>query len=320
MARLTEFPLEDVRTLGRRFGLDVVAVKPLDAGSVNSNFSVTTADGQTWFARIYEEQDQSGAEAKLQLLSELASAGLPVAKAHPTAEGAWLSDFTGKPVAFYEWVGGDILCQGRVTVDACRKLGAALARIHALSPQLTPLPGGRFQLEDLRRRLSWIQIEEGDIYGRDVQRIRGSLDAFAALRRDDLPSGVVHGDLFRDNVLWQDGEIAALLDFESASMGPFAYDIMVCVMAWCFGDDFDVDFVTAFFEGYTRVRPIERFEADALPVEGAMVALRFATTRITDFAMRTPVGQVPERDYRRFYRRLDSLERGTLEPVFGRFA
>lgn len=320
MARFTDFPLEDVRTVGRRFGLDVVAVKPLEAGSVNSNFSVTTGDGRTWFARIYEEQEQSGAEAELQLLAELASAGVPVAKARPTEEGAWLSEFTGKPVAFYEWVAGDILCQARVTVDACRKLGVTVARIHALSSQLTPLSGGRFQTEDLRRRLSWIQIEDGEVYGRDVQRIRDSLDAFAAIRRDDLPSGVVHGDLFRDNVLWRDGEIAALLDFESASMGPFAYDIMVCVMAWCFGDDFDVRLVRGFFQGYTSVRPLERSEVDSLPTEGVMVALRFATTRITDFAMRTPAGQVPARDYRRFYRRLDSLERGTLDPVFSRFA
>jgi homoserine kinase type II len=319
MARLTEFPLEDMRTVGRRFGLDVVAVKPLEAGSVNSNFSVTTADGHTWFARIYEEQEQAGAEAELQLLSELDSAQVPVARARPTEDGAWLSEFTGKPVAFYDWVQGEILCQARVTADACRKLGAAVARIHALSPQLTPLPGGRFQLGDLRRRLSRIQIEAGEVYGPDVIRIRSSLDAFASLRRDDLPSGVVHGDLFRDNVLWRDGEVAALLDFESASMGPFAYDIMVCVMAWCFGDDFDVDLVTGFFEGYTAVRPLERREADALRVEGAMVALRFATTRITDFAMRTPSGKVPARDYRRFYRRLDSLERGTLDPVFSRF-
>lgn len=319
MARLTEFPLEDVRTVGRRFGLDVVAVKPLEAGSVNSNFSVTTADGRAWFARIYEEQERGGAEAELQLLFELASAGVPVAKARPTQEGAWVSEFTGKCVAFYEWVGGDILCQGLVTPDACQKLGAALARIHVVSPQLTPLPGGRFQIEDLRRRLSFIQVEAGDVYGRDVQRIRHSLDAFAALRRDDVPIGVVHGDLFRDNVLWRDGEIAALLDFESASMGPFSYDIMVCVMAWCFGDDFDIHLVRSFFAGYTSVRPLEVVEVESLPIEGAMVALRFATTRITDFAMRTPAGKVPVRDYRRFYRRLDSLERGTLTPVFRLF-
>jgi homoserine kinase type II len=91
---------------------------------------------------------------------------------------------------------------------------------------------------------------------------------------------------------------------------------MVCVHAWCYGDGFRVELVRAMFAGYESVRPLAAEEVDALAVEGALAALRFATTRITDYALRAAPGERPGRDYRRFLARLAALDAGVLSEVF----
>jgi homoserine kinase type II len=127
---------------------------------------------------------------------------------------------------------------------------------------------------------------------------------------------VIHGDLFRDNVLWNGSELSALLDFESASHGPFVYDVLVTMAAWCYRDAFDVGLARGLAEGYETERPLEPREKHALRVEGALGMLRFATTRITDFSLRVPKGAKPVRDYRRFLARLSFIEAGALDGVF----
>jgi homoserine kinase type II len=134
-----------------------------------------------------------------------------------------------------------------------------------------------------------------------------------AARDPRLSRGVVHGDLFRDQVLWRDdGEIAALLDFESACDGTFAFDLMVTVLSWCVGDDLDAGLARAMADGYQRVRTLSEAERDGLAGEGSFAALRFAITRITDFSMRARnadgTARPPARDWRRFMKRFDKLQ------------
>jgi homoserine kinase type II len=181
---------------------------------------------------------------------------------------------------------------------------------------VTPLSGGRFQPEHIRARLARIRQESPE-HARDADSIEARLDRYVAARAATLPSGVIHGDLFRDNVLFHGEQIAALLDFESASHGRFAYDLMVTLLAWCYGDDaFDLPLVAAMLSGYKRVRPLTAAEREALPVEGAIACLRFATTRISDFSARAEPGKPPLRDYRRFLSRLEAIEAGELTQAF----
>lgn len=314
MGLFTVLSLEDARRLGAEFGVDVAAVEPLAAGSVNSNYRVTDVRGSRYFARVYEEQDLSGAESEVRLLRGLAAAGIPTAPALPRKSGndeSALASFEGKPFAMYPWVDGEILCQARVHEAHCEKVGAALAGIHASSSRLGRLGAGRFRVEDLALRLDRIERESPE-HVEAALRIRSLLQRYVARRNPDLPSGVIHGDLFRDNVLWRNDDIAALIDFESASHGPFCYDLAVTVFAWCYGSTFSSPLVRALFRGYLRRRRLAPEEVEGLRVEGAIACLRFATTRITDFSMRAPPGKPPLRDYRRFLARLEELENGVL--------
>lgn len=322
VALLTSLPLADAQRLCREFGLDVTAIEPLSAGSVNSNFALTGADGRRYFARLYEEQGRAGALAELKLVAALGKAGVPVVQCLPRADGAGVGDFEGKSCAVFPWLDGEILCQGRVSQAACETLGAALARMHLTTPLLDRPPEGRFRIVDLRERLLRVERAGRDEFLPDVARIRDALGHYEAQREgQSAPRGVIHSDLFRDNVLWTTQgalELAALLDFESACEGAFAYDVMVTICAWCYSDKFEPALVEAFLRGYHAARPIVGAEVAALKVEGAVGCLRFATTRITDFSLRAAPGQPPVRDYRRFLARLTAIEAGDLDGCFQR--
>ena len=283
-------------------------IDALSAGSVNSNFALTGADGRRSFARLYEEQGREGAISELALVAALGRAGAPVVPCVSRTDGTPVGDFHGKAFAVFPWLDGESLCQGRVTSAACETLGAALARVHLATPQLPRPSEGRFRIADLRERLASVVRGGHQAYFADVARIRERLDHYEAARGgQSAPRGVIHQDLFRDNVLWtKQGELLALIDFESVCEGAFAYDLMVTICAWCYTTRFEAELALALLRGYHGVRRIVGPELSALKVEGAIACLRFATTRITDFSLRAPPGQPPVRDYRRFLSRLSA--------------
>lgn len=317
MAMLTPLTLAQVQTLGRQFGLDLVEIEALTAGSVNSNFRLLARDGSIYFGRIYEEQAASGARSEARLLRELAAAQIPTAVPLVRADGGdSVIDVDGKPFSIYPWIAGEDLCSGRVTPARCEALGEALARVHLASQQLSAIPAGRFDFAALLQRLAHVERVAPRLRA-DVERIRSKLSEYRAAVDAELPTGLIHGDLFRDNVLWQGPRIAALLDFESASRGVWVYDLMVCVLSWCFTSSFQWENARAMVRGYQKRRALTDVEQAAAVAQAALVCLRFATTRLTDFELRAAEGEAPKRDYRRFLERLKQLEECGLEALWG---
>jgi len=313
MAFLTDLSLATAIPLAQHFNLDLLAIEALDAGSVNSNFRLTDQSGKIYFARLYEEQDHAGAEREHALVAALDEAGVPVVRALSNRDGGSLADFHGKAFAVFPWVEGEILCQALVTPERCRALGAALAGVHLCSSRAPALPSGRFQIPDLRERLARVEAAERASLLPAVRTIRERLDHYEAKRAKNLEQGICHGDLFRDNVLWQGQQLRALIDFESVCKNNFAYDLMVTTLAWCYGNEFELGLVQALFDGYRSVRPLPAAEVAALRGEGAVACLRFASTRLTDFSLRVPDGTPPVRDYGRFLARMTAIENGALD-------
>ncbi|HET9929087.1 MAG TPA: homoserine kinase [Polyangiaceae bacterium] len=316
MATLTPLSLADAQGLAARFGLDLAALEPLAAGSVNSNFALEMRDGTRYFARLYEEQPLAGAQVEVALLATLARRGARVVAPCETAQGERVLLHAGKPFAVFPWVDGDWLCLRRVNAAHCEAVGAELARVHAASSEVPPLSEGRFRPRDMLARLERVEREGPPRLAPALAEIRARYAEYLPKRDPELPRGICHGDLFRDNVLWQGPRISALLDFESVYSGSFAYDLMVTALAWCYTDSVVVPHVEAMFRGYASVRPLSAAEREALPVEGALACLRFATTRITDFELRAAPGQAPGRDYKRFLERLRALQSGAFDSAF----
>jgi homoserine kinase type II len=307
MAVLTHISDAQGEALAARYDLaPFVRLEGIAAGSVNSNYALVTANGR-YFLRIYEEQSLEGALAEAALLAHIAARGVPTAAPIPLRDGRVVSTTTGKAAVLFPWREGGMRCQASVSDDDMRRLGAALAQIH-VAGEGAARPPGRFELERLaEERLA--AISSSATYRGEVGWLREAVARVSAQRDALLPRGLVHGDLFRDNVLWSaDGAVAALLDFESASDGTFVYDIMVTALAWCVGDDFDPRLFRAMLDGYKAIRRLSDAERRALHAEGCAAALRFTMTRLTDYAMRVTDGPRVVKDWRRFKKRFDTLD------------
>lgn len=309
VAVLTALHEKDARELAGQYGLqDFRAVVGIPAGSVNSNFELRFG-AQRYFLRLYEEQDAAGAERETAMLGRLAGTGVPTPAPLARSDGALVSNLCGKPAALFPWRDGTMRCQSSVTAEDARKVGAALASIHVAGAD-EPCELGRFRYEDLCGRLRTIAYRNHEAFNPVVPILQAELDRAHAARDRKLPRGLTHGDLFRDNVLWNEhDDIAALLDFESACEGTFAYDLTVTLLAWCVGSELDLSLSRALVRGYESVRPLTAAERDGLWAEGCFAALRFTITRITDYALRDRhAGPRVVKDWRRFMMRFETLK------------
>jgi homoserine kinase type II len=304
MATYTALSTEQARRVGAEFGIEVTGVVGIAAGSVNSNYRLGTASGYRVFARVYEEQDRFGAEGEARLLDHLARGGVATPQPLRRLDGAGFTSMVGgRPVSLFPWCDGEALCQGRVTARVAHRVGIELARVHLAGRTFGQKRVGRFRIDDLRERLPTVARAKDPEIQRVSGTLAGELDRCERENDTSLPGGIIHGDLFRDNVLWQGGAPSALLDFESASDGLFIYDLMVTVLAWCYRADLDQGLVRAMVEGYDSVRPLSEPEVAGLHVQGRIAALRFTITRITDYALRRGKGERVMKDWRRFWAR-----------------
>lgn len=312
MATYTQLTLEQARTVGTSFGVRVSEAAGVPAGSVNSNYRLVLDDKTVLFARIYEEQDRAGAEGEARLLDHLARNGVSTPRPLPRADGSGFTAVLGesggeRPVSLFPWRDGEILCQARITPEIAANVGQKLAEVHRAGATFPEAKPGRFRIADLRVRLERVARADDPELRAMAPKLLHRLDEAERARDVSIPHGIIHSDLFRDNVLWQDGTLVALLDFESACDGAYAYDLMVTALAWCYGSGLDETLARAMFRGYAEVRRPTAAELASLSVEGRIGALRFTVTRITDFEMRRGLGERVMKDYRRFFARHERL-------------
>ncbi|MGB0679932.1 MAG: homoserine kinase [Polyangiales bacterium] len=278
-------------------------IEAVPAGSVNSNYMLHTDRGR--FLRIYEEQQLDGVRYEWRLLAHLQAAALPV-PARVLGPEAGVLQVAGKPVAVFQCMPGEELCQASVTTVHLAQLGAALARVHRVGREFLPQRPSRFAFDSLTPRLADVASRGGPA----LAGVHRSLcEHHADLGRLCLPAGdtTIHGDLFRDNVRWQEDAIVGILDWESASWGRASYDLMTTLLAWCYGDDFDWTLAQALVGAYRREMPLNKAQVDCLHADACQAALRFTVTRITDFTLRTSSAPRVIKDHRRFLARLERL-------------
>jgi homoserine kinase type II len=306
LAVYTSLSLADASRVTEAHGLgQATRITPIPAGSVNTNYFVEGTFGKL-FLRIYEEQDESGVAYEWALLDHLAGHGVPLPRRTPGTTPGEIR-VAGKPTALFEVVGGEELCHRLIGTAHLAAVGETLAGIHRAGEDFAWKKPGRFERKNVLERLDAADRAARPELLAPVEKLRATLSELERSPARELPRGVIHGDLFRDNVRFEGSRIAAVLDWESASDGIWLYDLVVVFLAWCYGDDFELELARALFASYERVRPLEPVEWDALYDVAREAAVRFSATRITDFHLRGGEGRVM-RDYRRFVARLEAIE------------
>lgn len=263
--------------------------KGIAEGVENSNFLLETTRGR-FILTIYERRVRpEDLPYFLGLMRWLAEHGFPSATPIADRGGRLLSAIRGKPAAIASFMTG--LAVRRPTLGHCREAGAGLAWLHQAGHGY---PGHR--VNDLGQA-AWTALfaplrDEADALKPGLAAvIDQDLAALERLWPAELPAGTVHADFFPDNVFFRDGTFAAAIDFYFACDDLYAYDLAVCLNAWCFEADgsFNVTSARALIAGYERRRPLSAAEKAALPVLAWGAAMRFFLTRLKDWRS-TPAG------------------------------
>jgi homoserine kinase type II len=273
-------------------GFDIGAplvFKGIAEGVENSNFLLETETGR-FILTLYERRVKvEDLPYFLGLMRWLAEHGFPSATPVPDRQGRLLSAIRGKPAAIATFMSG--LAVRRPTVAHCREAGMGLAWLHQAG---VGYPGHR--ANDLGQA-AWkglfapLRAEAEALKPGLAATVEADLDVLERLWPEGLPAGVTHADFFPDNVFFRDGEFAAAIDFYFACDELYAYDLGVCLNAWCFEPDgsFNVTSANALIAGYESRRPLSADERAALPVLAWGSAMRFFLTRLKDWGS-TPAG------------------------------
>ena len=292
MAVLTSINEADATEVLSAYGLGRLhALGGIAGGSVNSNFSLESEAGR-FFLRLYEERDLAGARQETAMLERLARAGVPTPAPLRRIDGGLVSVSKGKPAALFPWRPGRMRCQAGVTAADAWRVGEALARVHVEGTGETCEPG-RFGFGGLLLRLDRVAASD-DANFRDLAfPLRAHLARIHAQRDPRLPRGLAHGDLFRDNALFDAGRLSAVFDYYFAGVDVLLFDIAVCANDWCLVDpdqdrNFDAALIAAFLADYGAVRPLTAAEREAWPTMLRAAALRFWLSRLHDFHLPRP--------------------------------
>jgi homoserine kinase type II len=282
----------------------LMSYKGIAEGVENSNFLLQTSKG-AFILTLYEKRVAAGdLPFFLDLMEHLAARGLNCPQPVRSRSGEALGRLARRPAAIVTFLDGVWI--RRPSAAHCGAVGEALAQLHLAGADFAmtrrnglSVEGWRPLFETAAARADNVQAGLGEAIGAELAR----------LERDwprDLPQGVIHADLFPDNVFFLGDRLSGLIDFYFACTDALAYDVAVCLNAWCFEPDHSYNMTKgrALLFGYMRRRPLAAPEIAALPMLCRGAALRFLLTRLVDWLEVPPGALVKPKDPLEYYRKL----------------
>jgi homoserine kinase type II len=261
----------------------LLSYKGIAEGVENSNFLVHTAKGH-FILTLYEKRVAAGdVPFFLALMEHLAARGINCPQPVKNRNGDALGQLCGRPAAIVTFLDGMWL--RRPDARHCAGVGEALARMHLAGADFAGRRDNALSVAGWRP-LYRQAADRADSVQRDLgATIATELDHLETAWPRNLPQGVIHADLFPDNVFFLGDELSGLIDFYFACTDTLAYDVAICLNAWCFEPDYSYNITKGrnLLQAYIKTRPLSAPELDALPLLARGAALRFLLTRLVDW-------------------------------------
>jgi len=281
MSVYTTIEEDELKTFLERYDVgELVSYQGISAGIENTNYFVNTQkDGieKNFVLTIFESHDAEEMPYFLNLMAHLNEHNVP--SAHPIADkqGVMLQDLKNKPAALVQKLQGSSITE--TTTDHCQKLGKALGDLHTAGLSFN-------EHQDNTRGPHWwhdtTALLENKLSPGDLEILHEEMHFQASQSKADIPRGLIHADLFRDNALWHNNELSGIIDFYFASTDVLLYDVAVTVNDWCNAEDGSLDFskVSSFLNAYHQARTFTGNEKTLWPVMLRAGALRFWLSRL----------------------------------------
>jgi homoserine kinase type II len=280
------------------------------AGSVNTHYLLTTTKGQ-FFLKIDEVKQPREVQRELDLLLFLRAQHFVCPRPLADQTGKYLSEYEGKAVSIYPYLTGKSLLEKALSLRHLEKIGKTLATLHLLGQTYRKNIENRFCFERIAKLYQEIKAQLPSYFRHLTHVLDEELEHQSQYAEEHLPKGIIHGDLFADNILFRGDKVSAVLDFEAAGYGKFIYDLATAINALCFIDGkYLIERFDTLLGGYQSVRTLTLGEWDAFPNELRFSAFRFTLTRLKDFFLHPMNNQQRiNKDFRDFFDRLQVLRR-----------
>lgn len=307
MAVYTPFEASDLNHVASTFGLgEIREAHGIPQGSINTNYRLETAQGR-FFLRHTLVRSAEDLTFEADLLDHLHASALPAPSLIRTTDGRPFAELKGGRACVFRWLAGEEKTRAQLSWDVLWALGRELGKLHRVGASFMGERANPYGPAVVR---GWLQ---GLAQHRDGSVAEVARELSAALPHgetlgDLVPRGVIHADLFLDNVKWLGDRVSALFDFEMACRDALVLDVAITLNAWCFDGAYQPQLCRAFITGYEEERPLTPTEPVALHRAAIFGAVRYTASRIRDFHLSDlPADRLTPKDFRTYLARVRAL-------------
>ncbi|WP_019220561.1 homoserine kinase [Bartonella senegalensis] len=292
MAVHTDIDSNDLKAFLTRYSIgSLLSYQGIVEGIENSNFTLYTTEGR-FILTLYEKRiARDDLPFFCSLMQHLGRRGIPCPQPVIQNDGTMIGELAGRPAAIITFLEG--MSVHHSNVYHCCEVGGSLAQLHLAAQDFSLSRRNTLSLVDWKLLWKRCQVREDPLLREFGQKIDTELAFLEENWPSSLPTGIIHADLFNDNVFFLNDCLSGIIDFYFACNDFLAYDLAICLNAWCFEHDHSYNLIKArgLLESYQKMRPLLPLELNAIVLLARGAALRFLLTRLYDW-FNTPPGSV----------------------------
>ncbi|MET3589358.1 homoserine kinase type II [Bartonella silvatica] len=297
MAVYTDIDPNDLRVFLTRYSIgSLLSYQGIAEGIENSNFMLHTTEGK-FVLTLYEKRiSKDDLPFFCSLMQHLKQSGIPCPQLVAQNDGTMIGELAERPAAVITFLEGISVHQS--TVCHCGEVGTSLAQLHLAGQDFALSRKNTLSVMDWAVLWKHCQTSEDALLEKFGYKIDRELAFLKENWPSNLPKGIIHADLFNDNVFFLNHRLSGIIDFYFACNDFWAYDLAICLNAWCFETDhsYNVSKAHRLLENYQKIRPLLSLELDAIILLARGASLRFLLTRLYDWFNTPPDSFVTKKD------------------------
>jgi len=319
MAVYTNITLDELNEFLQFYSLgtadELIGIK---SGIENTNYLVKI-NNKKYILTLFERRThQEDLPFFFELMNHLNSSGIKCPQAIKSKDNKYFKLLKDKPASFTSFVSGEIL--SRIEPNHCYELGKSMALFHNASSTLKISRNNQMGFENFGTLIKKLEVKNFKSEDVPIKLIK---DEYKFLKENisfNLPKGIIHADLFPDNVFFENNCLSGIIDFYFSCNDYYAYEIAICINAWCFeenSNEFNISKAKKLLSSYNQVRELTKEEINSLPLFSRAAALRFLLTRLIDYFRETNDSLLVKKDPSEYIKKLNFHQSVSKSSEYG---